>query len=85
MNPYDSIMKNLRDAGFDESKLTDLLSRKDVKPVHVINVVRDQKNRKILFIRHTPADTVVAFEGFQVTLDQLTLLIDRNVARDWGL
>jgi hypothetical protein len=85
MNPYDIVMRNLRDAGFDHDELADRFSREGMNPVHVVNVVRDQKNGKVLFIRHAPGDTVVVFQGFQVVLDRLTLLIDRDVARDWAL
>jgi hypothetical protein len=84
MNPHDIIMKKLRDAGFDHDKLADLFAREGTKPVHVINVRRDQKDGRILFTRHTPGNTVIAFRGLQVTLDRLTLLIDGDIARDWG-
>ncbi len=85
MNPYDIIMQKLGEAGFEHDRLADLFARQDMKPVHVVNIRRDQKSGKIQFTRHTPGDTVVVFQGLQVTLDRLTLLIDRDIARDWGL
>jgi hypothetical protein len=78
MNPYEIVMKNLREAGFNHDKLADSCRREDVEPIHVINVRRDQKSGKILFTRHTPGDTVVVFQGLQVNLERLTLLIDRE-------
>ena len=84
MNSHDIIMKNLRDAGFDHDKLADLFSGEDAKPVHVVNVVPDHKTGKVLFVRHTK-DTVVVFQGLQVVLDRLTLLIHHDIARDWAL
>ena len=85
MNPYDIVIAKLREGGFDQNKMVDMFARGDMNPVHVVNVVRDQKTGKILFTRHTPGNTVVVFQGLQVTLDRLTLLIDRDIARDWGL
>lgn len=85
MNPYDILMKNLRDAGYDPEELANGIERLGVKPVHVFNVVRDRTSGRPCFIRHTPGNTVIVFNGFQVVLDRLTLLIDREVARDFGL
>ena len=85
MNPHYILIKSLREAGFDHDKLADMFSREEMKPVYVVNVVRDQNNGKVLFIRHTPGNTAVVFQGLQVTLERLTLLIDREIARDWGL
>ena len=85
MNPYDILMKNLRDAGYDLQELANANDRLGVKPSHVFNVVRDHTSGRPGFIRHTAGDTVIVFNGFQVMVDRVTLLIDHEVARDFGL
>lgn len=85
VNPYDILMKNLRDAGYELEQLADLNDQLGVKPTHVFNLVREQKSGKPCFIRHTPGDTVIVFNGFLVVLERVTLLIDREVGRDFGL
>jgi hypothetical protein len=85
MNPYETLMRNLRDAGYDLDQLADAWAGEGKTAHCVVRVVRNLKDGQPCFIHHSPGDTVVAFEGFLVTLERLALLIDREVARDWGL
>ncbi len=41
--------------------------------------------RKLAVTHMPPADTAVVFDGIYCPFDEVTLLIDRAVAADWGL